>query len=82
MSNLPTDPQPDRDMGDRYIYVRGSANRHCCGGCGINGYWIVWLIDDGAANTDAECMDMGFYGCCGTLGCGSAYYCAYKLGDL
>lgn len=78
MPSIPSDPAPNRGIGDRYIYVDGNVNRSCGAGL-VTGKFIVWMPDKITPLTDTDCKGVGFFACCATIGCGPDRYCAYQI---
>jgi prepilin-type N-terminal cleavage/methylation domain-containing protein len=79
MPTVPKDPQPNRSVGDAYVYFNGSADIHCNGTDTIpTGSWVAWEPDVVNPNTDAACAP-GNYACCSGIGCGSHNFCVYKV---
>jgi prepilin-type N-terminal cleavage/methylation domain-containing protein len=42
------DPQPNRSLGDRYVYFSGSATINCNGVDSQTGNWIAWIPESGS----------------------------------
>ncbi len=77
MKGLPRDPDPNRSVGDAYIYFSGTADIHCNGTDSVTGAWIAWEPETVSPVTDASCAP-GNYACCSMLGCASHYFCVLK----
>ena len=78
LPTIPLDPQPDRAVGDRYVYFNGIADTLCTGGANsIPGAFIAWFPDNTVANV-TNCRP-GTWACCSSIGCGGPSFCVLKI---
>lgn len=79
LPTFPTDPDPARGWGDRYMYLDGFINLNCTATV-LSGKFILYRPQ--TIPTSQNDCPIGYYGCCGSGGpCGNlgGYYCALKL---
>lgn len=79
MVSIPTDPQPDRSIGEKYIYWFGAASIQCDGSATIQ--WkarLAWQPEKINPRKNGACAP-GKYACCSALGCGPTYFCVLQL---
>lgn len=79
MKIFPSDPNPTRSLGDKYIYSTSVESWHCTNpNPPMIGPFIVWEPEDTNPTSDSLCGS-GSWSCCGPLDCGSNNFCVLKI---